>query len=388
MSWHGAHWRCGAGSCGGASRAGCKTAPQYGGLHLTNKGVTAAGGLWEDGGFPLMKIPTALLFAFTLLAAAVTASAGAETRLIPFDEFFLSVPLEDVTAAAGGIQVSVRVSRGVQEPLGSTKVEVSCPVLAFPERSLDAEEVAVFLEACAAASRGEVFRQEVRRGINKTVYESALMEGGWRVRMRRGGEVLFAPQEAARLKASLAQAAAAEAWYRELLTAGTLPEKTAAAHPPKAAGFFLISKLGGVRAEGLEYEVTLRKFPFKGAQKYSVTHGLRYFALGGSQTSMSGAWVKRLLEQVALALQAVGRKEAFAYVSPQNGRDNKFTVTANLETQQADVTFDAGGYTGKHSPVQGSFGVKQLAEIRAIAAQGPAREKWFAEHESWFFEKE
>ena len=342
------------------------------------------------GGYQTMKTTAALLsFLFACLAAACVAGA-AETRLIPFDEFFVSVPLEDVTAAAGGaggIQVSVRVSRGVQTPLGSTKVEVSCPGLSFPERSLDAEEVAVFLEACAAASRGEVFRQEVRRGINKTIYESALMEGGWRVRMRRGGEVLFAPQEGARLKASLAQAAAAEAWYRELLTAGTLPEKTAEAHPPKAAGFFLISKLGGVRADGLEYEVTLRKWPFKGAQPYSVTHGLRYFALGGRHTSMSGEWVKRLLEQVALALQAVGRKEAFAYVSPQGGRDIHFTVTANLETQQADVTFNPG-HTGKHSPVEGSFGVKQLAEIREIATQGPAREKWFSQHEGWFFEKE
>lgn len=334
-----------------------------------------------------MKTPAALFFAFTLLAAAVTA---AETRLIPFDEFFVSVPVEDVTAAAGGasgIQVSVRVSRGVQVPLGETKVEVSCPELSFPERSLDAEEVAVFLEACAAASRGEVFRQEVRRGINKTAYESALMEGGWRVRMRRGGEVLFAPQEGARLKASLAQAAAAEAWYRELLTAGTLPVKTAAAHPPKAAGCFLISKLGGVRAEGLEYEVTLRKLPFKGAQPYSVTHGLRFIRLGGGRSSTSGEWVKRLLEQVALALQAVGRKEAFAFVSPPGGRDNHFTVKANLETQQADVTFEPGSVYGRHSPVEGSFDVKQLAEIREIAAQGEAREKWFAEHEGWFFEK-
>lgn len=119
MSWHGAHWRCGAGSCGGASRAGCKTAPQYGGLHLTNKGVTAAGGLWEDGGFPLMKIPTALLFAFTLLAAAVTASAGAETRLIPFDEFFLNVPLEDVTAAGGRGGRDPGVGEGVTRGAGA-----------------------------------------------------------------------------------------------------------------------------------------------------------------------------------------------------------------------------------------------------------------------------
>ena len=150
-----------------------------------------------------MKTPKDFLFLFALLAAAVMAAEGAETRLIPFDEFYLSVPVEDVTAAAGGaggMQVAVRVSRGVQEPLGGTKVEVSCPGLSSPEQSLDAEEVAVFLEVCAAAGRGEVFRQEVRSGIHKTVYEAALVEGAWRVRMRRGGEVLFAPQEAARLK--------------------------------------------------------------------------------------------------------------------------------------------------------------------------------------------
>lgn len=336
-----------------------------------------------------MKTTAALFPILFAWLALVAAAAGAEARLIPFDEFYLSVPVEDVTAAAGGaggLQVAVRVSRGVQEPLGGTKVEVSCPGLSFPEQSLDAEEVAVFLEVCAAAGRGEVFRQEVRSGIHKTVYEAARVEGAWRVRMRRGGEVLFAPQEAARLKASLAQAAAAEAWYRELLTAGTPPVKTAAAHPPRAAGFFLISKLGGVRAEGLEYEVSLRNYHFKGAPKYSVTHGLRFFSLGGRHSSTSGEWVKRLLEQVALALQAVGRKEAYAFVSPQDGRDHKFTVKANLETQKADVTFEPGSYFGRHSPVEGSFDVKQLAEIREIAAQGAAREKWFAEHEGWFFE--
>ncbi len=334
---------------------------------------------------------TALFFLFALLSAAVSAP-GAEKRLIPFDEFYLSVPVEDVTAAAGGakgLQVSVTINRGVQDPLGGTKIEVRCQALHFPDRSMDEEDVAAFLEACGAASHGEDFRKELRRGINKTVYESVLVDGLRRVRLQRGDKVLFAPQEAARLKVTLAQAAAAEAWYRELLTASALPEKTAGAHPPKATNFFLISKLGGVRAEGLDYEVSLRHhgFNIRNAPPYHVEHGLQFIRLGGNWSSTSGEWVKRLLEQVALALQAVGKKEAFAYVSPQDGEGDNFSVKANLETQKADVSFEPGRFFGKHSPVQGSFGVAQLAEIREIAAQGPARAKWFAEHEGWFLER-
>ena len=73
---------------------------------------------------------------------------------------------------------------------------------------------------------------------------------------------------------------------------------------------------------------------------------------------------------VALALNAVGKKQAYQFEAPPDGpkdSSGRFTVTANLTTQKADVTFEPGRFFGHHSPVPGAFDPAQLTAIRECA---------------------
>jgi len=108
-------------------------------------------------------------------------------------------------------------------------------------------------------------------------------------------------------------------------------------------------------------------------------------------STSSGAWVKSMLDHVALALNAVRKKQAYQFEAPPTepqDRSGRFTVKANLTTQKADVTFEPGRFFGHHSPVEGSFDLANLTAISEIVAQGEARTKWFSDHEAWFFAKQ
>lgn len=340
---------------------------------------------------------TSLLF---LAALQMAAAAGAEERLIPFDSFSIYVPVTDESNSRG-LKVKVQVDRNRVVPQGFTDIEVSCPALHSDFRTLEPEEREAFMNACTAALNGQEYREEIQRKSLKTVFEVVTVNGYKRVRIGRGGEVFLIPEEGARLKEALVQAAVAEAWYKMLLTAHALPEKTAEAHPPKADGYRLQASLGSVHGEGLDYQVSLQREGYTKRKPYRVEYSVHNASQRGNQRIneiTDGEWVKRMMEQVVLALEAVGRKEAFAVeaaarkepfmVALLGGRSRKFTVTANLTTQKADVSYDSIGYEGNQPPKQYSFAVSQLAEIRAVAAQEGAQAKWFAEHEGWFFERE
>jgi len=366
-----------------------------------------------------MKAP-AVLFLFALLSAAL----GADDRLIPLDEFSISVPLTQVRNPRG-LEVDVWVQRPVLEPLdetasreqrpvvnplGGAGTHVQCPAIPFFDQMLRPDDQAAVMEACAAALSGQEFRKEVERKLGmaeydyKTVYEVVTVEGAKRVRIGRrrgseGGDAFLDPAEGARLKEVLVQAAAAEAWYKLLLKAGTVPVKAAVAHPPKAPGFTMYCKLDRVRGEGLgdaqekglEYVVSLQKHGFYKGVMFKVDYHLLFVTMQGTQRmnhSSGGEWVKHLMEQVALALEAVGEKQAFAFETPAEEKDHKFSVTANLAAQRADVAFDSIDFEKNHTLVKGSYAVAQLAQIRAVEAQRSALETWFAEHEGWFFERE
>ncbi len=329
-----------------------------------------------------MKTTTAF-FLFTLLAAAAHA---AEDRLIPFDELFIDV---GINGASQKLRVAVKVQRTAHEPLGSAAIEVSCPDFTSQNKTLEITEVADFLAACKAAANGEAYRKEVRTGFDKTVYEVVKVSDGTRVSALRGRQVMFDPEEGARLKETLAQAVVTAEWYRLLLREHSLPAKTAEAHPPKAASFYLSSRVGGVQCEGMGYEVLLTHLGRPTDLQYFVMHGLRHASLHGGMSISRGEWVKSLLAQVSLALQAAEKNTAFRFESaPSSAQGSKFTVTANLMTQRADVTFVPGRIFGKSSPEECSFGVAELTAIRELAEQGEARAKWFTEHEEWLLEGE
>ncbi len=334
---------------------------------------------------------TAALLLFALPAAGVSA-AGAEERLIPFDEFFLSVP---VTGRLNfdGLQLAVQMRRGVNEPVGRTGIEVVRSRVSLPDRTLTAEELAALMEALNAALKAQPYRREVPRGLDKSVFETAKVDDHTRVRMHRPdeGEVLFEPEETIKLKLALEQALVAEAWLKKLLTERTLPVQTAEAHPPKGPSPYLKSEVGKVSGEGLTYEVALSNLPPPQAPEFRVEQGLSFYTPRGIFYSKRGEKVKRMMEHVALALDAVGRKEAFTFDAMQDGDEGErgeFTVTANLETHKADVVIDPGRAFGRHAPALGSFAVAQTAAIRKLLAQGDAWQKWLTEHEVWFLEAE
>ncbi len=328
---------------------------------------------------------TAVLFLFTLLLAGV--AGAAEERLIPFDDFYIHVGInEQAGPASDKLRVMVRLEKSSRMPQGSTVIEVSCPDFASQNKTLEITEVADFLAACKAAANGQEYHKVVRTGFDKTVYEVVKVSDRTRVSVLRGRQVIFAPEDGARLKEALAKALLAEEWYRLLLRERTLPAKTAEARPPKAASIYLRSKVGAVPCDGLTYEMSLTNFGRTTDLHEFVMHGLRF---GRGSGSSSGVWVKSLLEQVALALQAAEKNAAFAFESPPTGtQEASFAVKANLMTHRADVSLAPGKFFGKNSQVEGSFGVEELAAIRELAEQGEARAKWFKEHEAWFFESE
>ena len=327
---------------------------------------------------------------FILLFTQLAAVAVADDRLIPFDEFYIYVPVGGAPNARG-VRITVRISRSTHQPEGVADIMLTLPGLRSSLPPLNSDEVSALMEACSAARNDQDYHKEVRFDIHKTIWEAAMVDGQRQVRIRRGGEALISLEQVARLRESLVQAEAAQAWYEKLLTEHTLPKKTENAHPPHAASFFLISKLGEVAAEGLDYEVSLNHYGAPLNEGYHIGHEVRFFALGGNMSTSGGAWVKSMLDHVALALNAVGKKQAYQFEAPPDGpkdSSGRFTVTANLTTQKADVTFEPGRFFGHHSPVPGAFDPAQLTAIRELVAQGEARQKWFSEHEAWFFEKQ
>lgn len=341
--------------------------------------------MWEDGQTPHMKAP-AVLFLFAFLSAA----AGAEQRLIPFDEFYLSVPVTEVPNPKG-LEVTVWLKRQVSETLGISGISVYGSALPSPDKSLDPDDQTALMEACAAALKGQDFRKEVLLKSLcipdlKTVYEVVTVEGRKRVRIGRGGVVFLDPEEGTRLKEALARAVVAETWYMQLLRARTLPVKTAAAHPPKAAGYHFSAEVGKVSGEGLVYELVFNHDYLQPKAQSQIMGELYYKTPRGLPSPSCRDWVERMMDQVVLALNAVEKKQAFVFESPPDGTEISFSVTANLAKQRADMVFNPGSYLGEPSPGKGSFGLAQLASIHDIRARGDACKQWLAEHESWFFE--
>lgn len=368
-----------------------------------------------------IKKMAALLLVMVLGAAAIRA----EERLIPFDDFLISADLNGPPERESKkLRVSVQVRRMAEDPKLLASIHVDCPELRPWFSLLEPVDTAALVAAGTAALKGLDYRQECDVRMPKSIYEVVTVEGGKRVRMRPGGappysakeadklkEVLFTPEEAVRLKETLAEAAAAQAWYKMLLTARSMPAQTAAAHPPQASGYCLISKVGvvcgDIRKEGLCYEATVYHFNTDQKRQHEVWHGLQFHYYGdhrwnalnyGEHTdSTARSWIKPMMDQVALALEAVAKQQAFIFESPpgfmgafgaSNDTTHKFTMTANLATQQADVKFipgyPCGLMGGTHAG--GSFDVAQLAAIRELNAEVVAREQWCAEHEGWFFD--
>lgn len=327
-----------------------------------------------------------------VMIAMVGPCVAEEERLIPMDQFFISVETNDWLRRPenrDGLSVSVSMARGAGEKAGTVKVEVDCYKFESAERGLSEEDRQMFVKVAEAAKRKEAFSRQILSPTlfakKETLFESKEMGGEWVVTMSRGGNTgIFLADEGERLEKAMAQARAGEKWFKELLYARKRPEPTAVAHPPRSHFFMLSSTVGKVSGRGIDYEVTVSSFP-TGEEPYRVEHWLRFSQGKEGMGSSSGAWVEVVLRRVADALVAIGRGSKYSFESPAKEEDG-FSVVANLETKEAEVTIVPGSFFPDRAKKTGHFGEAQLAGIRKLLDEAQPRIEWFRENEALFFD--
>ena len=326
-----------------------------------------------------------------MVAMAGPCVAG-EERLIPMDQFFISVETNDWLKRPenrDGLSVSVSMARAAGEKAGTVKVEVDCYKFESAERGLSEEDRQMFLKAAEAATRKEAFSRQILSPTlfakKETLFETKEMGGEWVVAMTRGENTgIFVADEGERLAKALVQARAGEKWFKELLYARKRPEPTAVAYPPRSHFFMLSSTVGKVGGRGIDYEVTVSSFP-TGEDPYHVEHWLRFGQGKDGTGSSSGEWVEVVLRRVADALVAVGRGAKYSFDSPAKEEDG-FSVVANLETREAEVTIVPGSFFPDRAKKTGHFGEAQLAGIRKLLEEAQPRMQWFKDNEGLFFD--
>lgn len=313
-----------------------------------------------------------------------------EERVIPFDELYVSVETNDWRKRPRdreGLHVKVSVSRGEEEQ-ERVSIDVNCFEFPVGKRMLLEEELLAFDEAAEAGLRKEEFSKETMtktfHGPEKTVFETRKEEENWVISVSRvGEEALFDVTEGQRLRKALAEAQAGKRWFEQLLIAQDLPEATPDTRPPQSTGYYVVSKLGEVKGRGIDYDISVSVLSLNREPQYSIMHQLRFRTDNGGGGSCSGAWVEGLLRKVSEALEAIKKRRNYSFKS--GNKEHRYSVTANLETKEADVIFHPGEFFGDQKAKHGHFGEEQLAEIRALINSYEARKNWFQEHEEWFF---
>ena len=335
-----------------------------------------------------MKAYSSILLSLLL---ALPLSGG---DLIPVNDFLVSVETNDwMNRRDGGtrLNVSVHVSRSPEKPNGSTSVEVNCFEFEAGQRMLPEADLKVFLAAGDAAQRGKEFRETVMtetfRGEKETAYEVVEVDGNKMIRISRGEEKAdLLPGEAAKVRAALAQARSGQAWYGKLLADKTMPIPNEEARAPKANGYYLTSSIGTVSGKGIGYEVSVSSHSIGQAPRYDIGHTLRLYSPDGRLNgTLGGAWVAGLLQKISSALDAVNAGRAYSFASREDDDGKQYSVTANLNTKEADVILVPGEFFKDRDPEKGSFGVAQLADIRKLIDGCDERIKWFQANEHLFF---
>ncbi|MBK1791002.1 hypothetical protein [Persicirhabdus sediminis] len=315
--------------------------------------------------------------------------------LIPYKDFYVSVETNDWFARrdeGDRLNVSVSISRSADKPNGSSSIRVYCYTFESWQRMLTDDDIEAFLAAGDAAQEGEEFRHvvttETFRGDQETIYEVVNVGGEKLVRMSRGVEQAeFVPAEAAKVRAALAQARSAEAWYKKLLLDEVLPEPNDEARPPRSSSYNLISTIGTVSGKGLGYEVAATSFSSEGDPEYRIEHELCLYSEEGEETgSLSGDWVADLLKEISIALDATVNGRAYSFQSNEVA-GSSYSVTVNLATMEADVELQPGNFFNNREASRGHFGKAQLADIRKLISDYENRAKWFQANERLFYTK-
>jgi hypothetical protein len=164
-----------------------------------------------------------------------------------------------------------------------------------------------------------------------------------------------------------------------------MPVPNEEARAPQAKGYYLDSSIGTVSGKGIGYEVSVNSYSRTEDPQYTIGHTLCLYSGDGELNgTLGGDWVAGLLQKIALALEAVEAGHAYTFTSgDEEGR--RYSVTANHNTKEADVSLNPGEFFKNRNAEKGSFGKAQLADIRKLIADCDARIKWFQTNEHLFF---
>jgi hypothetical protein len=222
------------------------------------------------------------------------------------------------------------------------------------------------------------------RGEKETIYEVVEVDGKKMIRITRGEEKAeFLPVEAAKVRAALAQARSGQAWFRKLLTDKTMPIPNEEARAPQANGYYLTSPIGTISGKGIGYEVSVSSHSFGQTPQYSIGHTLCLYAADGHLNGTLGA-PAGMLQKISSALEAVKAGRAYSFTSGED-KGRRYSVTANLNTKEADIILNPGEFFKNRNSEKGYFGLAQLADIRKLIDGCDERIKWFQANEHLFF---
>lgn len=309
--------------------------------------------------------------------------------LFPFPDTYLSVETNDWLNRPdrkNALHVDVCLSTHGEPDHPQTRVSVDCFAFDAGCRGFDERDQELFLEATKAAKeRRDYVADVVSPAINPrqipTHFESKQFGGNYFATVKRGQDTAkFEAEEGERLLTALRDAKAGAAWYEALLNDETLLEPSSEKHPPHAKGYHFSSRIGEVDMHGFIYEVALDCSSFRGAIEYNIGHTIAFGKNGRKTGTIGGNW-GNLLQHVSEALHALNQRTDYDFVPD----DRKYRILANRQTDQVDVTIALDDFFSDRTPVVGHVSADQLEAVNNLIAEVPAREKWFREHESWFF---
>ena len=310
-----------------------------------------------------------------------------DDRLIPFDDFFISMETNGARNHNRGfssLYVMLFVERSKSIPKGRISSEILCLQFENNKQRFTARDIEVLTMGCLAAGRGEEFMQlSIDTGYGHTVFETVKRGDLWVVQVNRGDKVVFFNHtEGEKVRKALREVDIGEAWYEKLLTDKKMPQPEQDLRAPMVASLRFKSPVGLVEGRGLVIEHSLSVNIDRGEARYGVSRKLRLRHNANGFTSSNGRGVERFLENIAKVLESSKKGEALEIDSSKGGL--KYTVKTNLVKKGADVVL-LDRFLIKNRPRTVHFDQEDLIEIKKINTAYEARKQWFKKHEAWFF---
>ena len=323
----------------------------------------------------------------TILTLCMFATIGkCDDRLIPFDDFFISMETNGARNHNRGfssLYVMLFVERSKSIPKGRITSEVLCFQFENNKQNFTAKDIELLMEACVAAKRGEEFMQlSIDAENGNTVFESIKRGHLWLVQVNRGDKVVFFDSaEGAKVKKAIREVDIGEAWFERLLTIKKVWPPGLDMRPPIVASLSFGSPAGIVEGRGLIIEHSLLANFERGKTRYRVSRKLKLRHNATRSTSSNGGRVERFLEDIEKVLESSKKGEALEIDSLKDRL--KYTIKTNLFKKEADVVILDSVLRKKRS-LTAHFDQEDLIEIKKINKAYEAKKQWFEKHEALF----